>query len=87
MPLIKILKNKRTLVVQERIADRLIEDYEAEFLDVVETKKEVKTRHTKERNESREQARIEQKRQTRERQEARRNARLEEVSSLQFKKD
>tara|TARA_R110000824_G_scaffold42703_2_gene125441 strand:+ start:16 stop:279 length:264 start_codon:yes stop_codon:yes gene_type:complete len=87
MPLIKILKEGRTLIVPERLAERLIDSSQAEFLDVVETKKEIATRHIKEKAKERERLKKDQQRQAKERQEAKKNERLAKIALLHTKED
>ena len=84
MPLIKIIKDGRELVLPERLAEKLIEGFEAEFIDVVPTKAEVIAKHREEKRKALEQAKIERQRQSKERQEAIKNERLERIAMLQL---
>ena len=84
MPLIKIIKDGRELVLPERLAEKLIEGFEAEFIDVVPTKAEVIAKHREEKRKALEQAKIERQRQSKERQEAIKNERLERIARIQL---
>tara|TARA_R110000796_G_scaffold2353_1_gene9301 strand:+ start:447 stop:719 length:273 start_codon:yes stop_codon:yes gene_type:complete len=84
MPLIKIIKDGRELVLPERLAEKLIEGFEAEFIDVVPTKAEVIAKHKEEKRKALEQAKIERQRQSKERQEAIKNERLERIARIQL---
>jgi cell division protein FtsN len=84
MPLIKIIKDGRELVLPERLAEKLIEGFEAEFIDVVPTKAEVIAKHKEEKRKALEQAKIERQRQSKERQEAIKNERLERIARTQL---
>jgi len=87
MPLIKLKKGERIVIVPELLAEALQESGEAVFLDVVETESEVRTRHIKEKKEAAERVKIERKRQQEEMREARRNERIKRQNELKEKRD
>tara|TARA_R110002167_G_scaffold345421_2_gene555253 strand:- start:677 stop:955 length:279 start_codon:yes stop_codon:yes gene_type:complete len=87
MPLIKIIKDERELIVPERLAKQLIESSEAVFLDVVLTKSEVIAKHLKQENKAKERAKKRKQKQREELKEARNNERLEKIEAARIKRD